>query len=322
MNVAFAGFQHGHIEYLYTLAQEHPDYTVLGCFEKDAATRKAMEEKHNMVFNFETYEDLLNDDRIEVVMIGDYFAARGDLAIKALRAGKHVMCDKPICTELDEIDEIEALCTKNDLKCLCMLDMRYACYADKAKELIENNAIGDVRIIHFTGQHPLCYDTRAKWYFEEGKHGGTINDIGVHGVDFVRFLTSGKNLTKIDYAKSWNSYAYNHPFFLDCGQFAAEFEDVQVTADVSYASPSWTAGVPTYWEFTIWGSTGMMRLSLKHKTIEVYTDKQETIEVGPDPKKFLDELKLELSGETTKLSMYNILESQRQVLKLQKASER
>lgn len=321
MNVAFAGFHHGHIEYLYTLAQEHPAYTVIGCFESDAETRKQMEEKHNIVFNYATYDDLLKDNRVEAVMIGDYFAKRGALAIGALKAGKHVLCDKPICTELDEIDEIEALCEKNHLKCLCMLDLRYACYADKAKELIENGAIGEVRIIHFTGQHPLCYDTRAKWYFEEGLHGGTINDIGIHGVDFVRFLTSGKKLTKIDYAKSWNSYAYNHPHFLDCGQFAAEFEDIQVSADVSYASPSWSAGVPTYWTFDLWGSTGMMRLSLKEKTIDVYTDKRETINLENDPKVFIDELLLELTGETTKLSLYNILESQRDVIKLQKASE-
>ena len=34
------------------------------------------------------------------------------------------------------------------------------------------------------------------WYFEEGKHGGTINDIAIHGIDLVRYLT-GKNVTKI-----------------------------------------------------------------------------------------------------------------------------
>ena len=46
----------------------------------------------------------------------------------------------------------------------------------------------------FTAQHPLLYGTRAKWYFEEGKHGGSINDIGVHAVTLVATDADGHPL--------------------------------------------------------------------------------------------------------------------------------
>ena len=50
------------------------------------------------------------------------------------------------------------------------------------------------------------------WYFEEGKHGGTINDIAIHGIDLLRFIT-GKEFTKVNFAKTWNAFADKEPEF-------------------------------------------------------------------------------------------------------------
>lgn len=321
MNLAFAGFRHGHIMTLYEMAQKHPEINILGGFEPHEESRKAVEASHNVEFPYASYEEMLNDPKVDVVTIGSYYSARGGMVIKALKAGKHVLCDKPICTDLKELDEIEALCKETGLVVMCMLDLRYACYTAKAKELIANGAIGDVRIISFTGQHPLTYGTRPSWYFEEGCHGGTINDIAIHGVDLVRYFT-GKNLSKIDYAKTWNSYAYNHPHFKDCAQFAAEFDGIQVMADVSYAAPSWEAQVPTYWEFTVWGSTGMMRFNLKNKAIDIYTNGMETIPVEAVEAPIMEALIAEIGGEKTTLTTFDVLKSQRQVLELQQAADK
>jgi len=56
---------------------------------------------------------------------------------------------------------------------------------------------GDLVTISFGGQHALNYrpgdaDGRAEWYFEEGKHGGTLTDIAVHGVDISQWIARSK----------------------------------------------------------------------------------------------------------------------------------
>ena len=55
----------------------------------------------------------------------------------------------------------------------------------KLREIILSGELGEVASIHIDGQHPLNPSVRPGWYFEPGKHGGTINDIGIHAFDFV-----------------------------------------------------------------------------------------------------------------------------------------
>ena len=113
--------------------------------------------------------------------------------------------------------------------------------------------------MNFTGQHPLSYGTRPGWYFEPGKHGGTINDIAIHGIDALRYMT-GLGFSASVAARTWNAFAREVPFFNDCAQFIAEFEGgAGVVADVSYAAQTQTAwDMPSYWRFTIWGEEGCL----------------------------------------------------------------
>jgi predicted dehydrogenase len=66
--------------------------------------------------------------------------------------------------------------------------------------------LGKIKTAAFTGQHPLNWGVRPGWYFEEGKHGGTFNDIAIHGVDAISWI-AGCKWAKTLYARdraSWN----------------------------------------------------------------------------------------------------------------------
>ena len=321
MRIAFAGFRHGHIVSLYQNAVNHADTTILGCWEEDDATREATIKDLGADFCYADYNALVSDPNVEVVAIGDYYAKRGQLVIEALKNGKHVICDKPICTELSELDEIERLSQEKNLQVCCMLDLRYMDQASKTKELIENGVIGEVKIATFTGQHGLSFDSRPRWYFEEGKHGGTINDIAIHGVDLVRFIT-GKNLTKIVCAKTWNAYAVKAPNFMDCGQFMADMEGMALTADVSYSAPRFNGILPTYWDFYFWDTEGMIHFNLAENKTCLYKDGTcETFECAFFKSTYLDDLPKMIQGIPALLNTAHILESQRQVLLIQKAAD-
>ena len=321
MRIAFAGFRHGHIVSLYEKAKENPDVSILGCWEEDDATREATIQSLNADFCYNDYAALVGDPEVEVVAIGDYYAKRGRLVIEALKNGKHVICDKPICTELSELDEIEKLSEEKNLQVCCMLDLRYMEQASKSKELIESGAIGEVKIATFTGQHGLSFDSRPRWYFEDGKHGGTINDIAIHGVDLVRFIT-GKNLTKIDCAKTWNAYAVKAPNFKDCGQFMVDMEGMAVTADVSYSAPRFNGILPTYWDFYFWGTEGMIHFNMAENKTCLYKDGAcQTFECEFFSSRYFEDLPKMIQGAPALLNTKDILASQRQVLMIQKAAE-
>ena len=320
MNIAFAGFRHGHIFGLYNAAKDNKNVNVIGCFEEDPEERKSIEEKQGICFNYQSYEDLVNDEKVEAVAIGDYYGKRGKLAIEALKHGKHIICDKPICTDLKELDEIEKLAEEKNLQVCCMLDLRYMPQVARVKEMIQKGEIGAVHIASFTGQHCLYYGSRPGWYFEKGKHGGTINDIAIHGVDLVRFIT-GKNLTGINFAKTWNAFADKEPDFKDCGMFNAEMEGMTVSADVSYAAPAFDGVMPTYWDFYFWGTKGMINFNFRDSKLKIFKEQEEIIECGEMKINYLEDFIDEISGKKTIMNTTDIIESQRQVLEIQKRAD-
>ena len=319
MNILFAGFRHSHIMGLYDMAVENPNVNIVGCFERDIKN-SIVADNTDINFNFDSYEDALKDESIDAVAIGDYYGIRGKMVIEALRHGKHVICDKPICTSLKELNTIEKLVKKTGLTVSCMLDLRYMPQADKVKKMIADGLIGEVINASFTGQHCLDYGNRPGWYFEKGKHGGTINDIAIHGVDLVRYIT-GKNLTEVRCAKTWNAFAKSEPDFGDCGQFMVDMEGMALMADVSYAAPKFNGIMPTYWEFYFWGTEGMIRFNLANNTIHVFKETEEIIECPATTIEHMRDFIRETQGESTVLNTEDILKSQRQVLTIQKAAK-
>ena len=320
MNLAFAGFRHSHIFGLYESAKNNPRVNIRGCFEEHSDTRLAVEKEHGITFDCATYDEILKDTQVDAVAIGDCYGKRGNLAIKALEAGKHIILDKPVCTTLSELEQIEKLSKEKNLVVCCMLDLRYLLHAEKLRELVAKGEIGEVKTVGFTGQHPLNYGVRPMWYFEEGMHGGTINDIAIHGVDLVSYVT-GKRLTSTDYAKCWNAYAIKEPQFKDCGQFVAKFDDMTLSADVSYAAPNYKGILPTYWDFNFWGTEGLIKISLADGNIHIYKEEETIIECAEGKLEYLDAFCDEIEGKTTMMTTQSVLASARDTLTIQKYAD-
>lgn len=319
MNLAFAGFRHGHIFGLYKEASLNERVNITGCFEENAEEREKVEKTHGITFNYNSYEEILNDEQVTAIAIGDYYAKRGKMIIEGLKHGKHIICDKPLCIHSEELDEIERLSDEKGLEVCCMLDLRYMPQTLVLKKMIENGELGEVLTISFTGQHFLDYGNRPGWYFEEGKHGGTINDIAIHGIDLLRFIT-GKNVTYVDCAKCFNAFAEQEKNFKDGGQFMIRMENIHVMADVTYSAPK-CPDMPTYWNFVFWGTKGMASFSYKDNLIHIYKDKEEIIECEKCDIDYLNAFIDETEGKDTIMKTKDILESQRETLMVQKATD-
>ena len=216
IHIAFAGLRHGHIFALYNEALRNPSYTVLGAFEENEDARREAESR-GLICNYESLDALLADERVDVVALGGCYGERGGVAVRALRAGKHVIADKPLATSLSELGAIEEEANRSGRVVSCMFTMRYDKKINGAKRLFESGALGEIAAISFGGQHPLQYGRRPAWYFEENMHGGVINDIAIHGIDALSYAF-GIQASKINAARCWNKLAECEPQFLDCAQ--------------------------------------------------------------------------------------------------------
>lgn len=262
LRIAFVGFRHGHINGLYTVAQERDDLEVVAACEEDAETRATLADV-GIEVTHDSYEAMLNEAPCDIVACGDYFGVRGERVIRALEHGKHVLCDKPLCIRLDELERIEELARENKLSVGCMLDLIDKPVMVTLRELIRRGDLGEVLSMTVLGQHPLNYGSRPMWYFEEGKHGGTINDIGIHAIDALPWL-SGHAIAEITAARGWNGRIKEHPHFGDGAHLMLKLANgCGVIADFSYFAPDAPGfAMPTYWRFTVAGSEGTVEAGI------------------------------------------------------------
>ncbi|MEX0886419.1 MAG: Gfo/Idh/MocA family oxidoreductase [Phycisphaeraceae bacterium] len=260
--VAFIGFRHAHILELYDAARQRDDVEVVAACEAHEPTRRQLADADRVRFTHNEADAVLDDVACDAVAIGDYYARRGALAIAALERGRHVILDKPVCTSLDELERMAQLAGDGRLAVGCQLGLHDAGAARTARALIEAGEIGDVQTVSFLGQHPLLYGTRPPWYFEPGKHGGTINDIAIHAMHAIPWIT-GQPIARVTAARVWNRTLPDAPHFQIGAQLMLELErGGGVLGDVSYLAPD-RAGysLPQYWRFTIHGSGGLIELN-------------------------------------------------------------
>jgi len=122
--------------------QSHPKAEVVAVAARNEKPLQAAAKKYNIPKYYTSYEDLLKDPAIDAVAIITPTFLHKDMAIAAARAGKHIMCEKPFCMNLEEC---EAVCNEADKQGVTlMIGESYIFMSSiiKARELIDAGEIG------------------------------------------------------------------------------------------------------------------------------------------------------------------------------------
>lgn len=136
---------------------------------------------------FSAYEDLLEDPEIDAVYIPLPNHLHVPWTLKALEAGKHVLCEKPLGLTAAEAQQVvEAAREHPHLKVMEAFMYRYHPQWQHAKELVDRGAIGELRTIHTAFSYFNADPTNIRNQPEIG--GGALMDIGCYGVSLSRFL--------------------------------------------------------------------------------------------------------------------------------------
>ena len=329
LKFAFIGFRHSHIFGLYDFIKKQPAYAITSTCEEHTLTAATLRREGRFQLTHNRYAAMLREVECDVVAVGDYYGIRGRRIIEALRAGKHVVSDKPICTSLAELAEIERLARRKRLSVFCQLDMRGTGNFRKARELVRDGMIGEIHAIHVTGQHPLLLGSRPGWYFEKGKHGGTINDIAVHAFDFIPWLT-GLRFAEVVGARTWNAFATPHRQFKDAAQFLLKLNNgAGVFGDVSYFMPdSQGYTMPQYWRTTLYGRAGIIEIGANLTGVWLARAGEKTPQTIPaSPAQlfyYLEALAQEIAGAKTGLALTTreVLAASWLALRVQQAADR
>jgi predicted dehydrogenase len=141
---------------------------------------------------YESYEALLDDERVDVVHLTTPNHLHASQVTAALAAGKHVVCEKPLALSAGDSAELLALAERSGLVHCTNFNIRFYPLVQEARARTLRGELGDVWNVHGGYlQDWLLLDTDWNWRLEPDKGGElrAVADIGSHWLDLVQFVS-------------------------------------------------------------------------------------------------------------------------------------
>lgn len=174
---------------------ENPNAVIYGLFDADKDRLKTFTTLYSCK-GYDSAEELIADPDIDAVSICSPNFTHADYAIKALRAGKHVLVEKPVA--LDTKDSKEMIRVADEVGKILMAghNQRLLPTHKKAREVLESGAIGKILNFQSNFKHagPETWSitgNNTTWFFDKAKaQFGALGDLGAHKLDIIRYLTN------------------------------------------------------------------------------------------------------------------------------------
>lgn len=206
--------------------------------------------------------EMIADPDIDIIDICTPNELHFDTILAALQAGKHVLCEKPLCVTVDEAKQIAAAEAASDTIGGMVFNNRFMAPMLRAKQLISQGRLGRILSFHCAYEHnsSTFVDREPGWKQTAAHGGGVLNDLGSHAVDLIYHLLGEfdhvQGLSQIAFAQhgaSWQTDA-DEAFYMTarlkngaCGTIVANKLATGANDDLS---------------LTIFGEQGSLKYSL------------------------------------------------------------
>jgi predicted dehydrogenase len=167
-----------------------PDVEIAAIAGQDVSKTERIAGRLGIARAYDSWERLVNDDRVTAVVIAVPPARHHDMVVAALRAGKHVLCEKPLGLEPGQAQNMMRISEETGLVGMVDYLFRMAPERVRLKELLAANRMGRiVRVnIEWTLRGRAAYSTGPSWQFDPSSGGGVLFGFGSHVVDYLEWL--------------------------------------------------------------------------------------------------------------------------------------
>ncbi|MBP1691826.1 MAG: oxidoreductase domain protein [Bacteroidetes bacterium] len=155
---------------------------------RDAGRAASFAHEHGIPLHYGRYEDLLADPTIDAVYVPLPPAMHASWVVKAAEAGKHVLVEKPAAPASSDVQAMVDACRKHNVLYMEAFMYRFKTIHRRVREIVSSGVLGELRYIDFSWCFNMKALRRSAFRLETEAGGGALNDLGVYGVDFLRFL--------------------------------------------------------------------------------------------------------------------------------------
>ncbi|MGF0071352.1 Gfo/Idh/MocA family protein [Streptococcus orisratti] len=149
----------------------------------------AFAQKYDIQKVYQTIDEVFEDPEVDIIYISTPHNTHINYLRKALSAGKHVLCEKSITLNSEELEEAIALAEENQVILAEAMTIFHMPIYRRLRELVQSQALGDLKMIQMNFGSYKDYDMTNR-FFNRNLAGGALLDIGVYALSFVRWFMS------------------------------------------------------------------------------------------------------------------------------------
>src|SRR3954468_14050794 len=155
----------------------------------------AFAKRHGAAHAYTDYRELLRNPDVELISITAPNRLHAQISIDAAKAGKHVVCEKPLCITLEEADAMIDACKKAGVLLLYAEELFFAPKYVKAKQMADEGAFGRVHLVKQGEKHS---GPHSSWFWDVAQSGGgALMDLGCHGIAFCWWFLGKPNVKTV-----------------------------------------------------------------------------------------------------------------------------
>lgn len=193
-----------------SIAIHQAENAELTCIASRDATRAAdWAEKHHVKRSVASYDALIHDPDIDAVYIPLPPALHGEWTVRAARAGKHVLCEKPLALNVNQAREMRRVCLENEVQLMDGVMWYHHPRAHEMLELIRSDALGEHRRI--TSAFTFNWDTvpEGDLRLQRDLGGGSLGDLGWYCIGVALWAFNELPTKVFGTARPYNDVDYN-----------------------------------------------------------------------------------------------------------------
>lgn len=171
---------------LFTPLRTSPRNVMSAVASRDLARAQAYAKEHNIPRTFGSYEEMLADPDVDVIYNPLPNNMHAEWTIKAAKAGKHVLCEKPLANTVEEVDAMTDAAKKAGVILMEAFMYRHHPQTLRVKEMINNGAVGKLQVVRGSFMFKIGSEEDVRLNASLG--GGSIWDVGCYPISYTRLI--------------------------------------------------------------------------------------------------------------------------------------
>lgn len=205
MGIALVGLGYYSRDLLAPALQETKECYLAGIVTGTPSKEETWSEKYNIpqknIYNYENFDEIADNDDIDIIYIVLPNSMHAEYTIRAAKAGKHVICEKPMALNARECEEMIKACENNKVGLSLGYRMQFERTTQEIIRLGRDEVYGKVKLIN--GAAGFRMNRGGAWRTIKAMGGGPMEDIGIYALQAARLVTGEEPLSVT--AQAYNS---------------------------------------------------------------------------------------------------------------------